>query len=111
MPPKPTSEGQIAIVIGRSINLSGGELLDSGGDFFAEISEPPFRANLFRLQRVETGVDRNTGNPMLERHTPVVLVKFAKDFDENHLNQVFFADPPRQMRTDKLEDERMKVAQ
>jgi hypothetical protein len=35
----------------------------------------------------------------------------VKDFNKNHLNQVFFADPPRQMRADKLEDEWMKVAQ
>ena len=38
--------GKIEIVISRSVNLGGGELLDSGGDFFVEIAEPPFRTNL-----------------------------------------------------------------
>src|SRR6266478_2807796 len=86
--------GKMEIVIGGSVHLGGSELLDSGGYFFAEIAEPPFRANLFRLQCVETGVDRYAGNPMLERHAATVLIEFVKDFDENHLNQVFLADPP-----------------
>ena len=66
--------GEIEVVIRRSVHLGGGELLDSGGDFFAEIAEPPFRTNLFRLLSVETGVDRNARNPMLERHATRVLV-------------------------------------
>src|SRR5437588_12421284 len=75
--------GKIEIVSGRSIHLRGSELLDSGGDFFAEIAEPPFRTNLFRLQSVETGVDRDARKPMLERHATRGVVQFVKGFNEN----------------------------
>ena len=47
---------------------------------------------------------------MFERQLAAVLVEFVKNFNEDHLHQIFFADTPGQMRAHEFEHERTKMA-
>src|SRR5437763_235272 len=62
-----------------------GEIVDDCCLFFTEICFAQFRPRFFGLDLVDAGVDRNTGNPMLERNCPGELRQFLQNFDEDHL--------------------------
>ena len=48
---------------------------------------------------------------MLQRHAAPVLIKVAKDFDEDHLGEIFFARPAWQVRSHEFENKRIKAMQ
>src|SRR6478752_1543457 len=68
--------------------------------FDGEISMPHFRPYFFRFDLVETSVDRNTRDPVLQRHVPRKLRQLLKYFNENQLAEVFLRGSTRPMRTD-----------
>src|SRR5262249_24375094 len=78
--------------------------------FNAEISMTHFRPHFFPFDLVETSVDRNARNPVLQRHVPRKLRQLLEYFNENHLAKVLLRGAARMMRADDFGHQRIKPA-
>src|SRR6185295_2787898 len=66
------------------------------------------RPHLFRLDLVQTRVDRDARDPMFERHLAGELREFLKYLNEDHLGKVLFRSASRSMGPDHFRDKRIQ---
>src|SRR5882724_13339814 len=76
--------------------------------FHAQISMTHFRSHFFRFDLIQTSVDRNARDPVLQRHVPRKLRQLLEYFNENHLAEIFLRGATRPMPTDDPGNQRIK---
>src|SRR5882724_8095735 len=76
--------------------------------FHAQISMTHFRSHFFRFDLIQTSVDRNARDPVLQRHIPRKLRQLLEYLNENHLAEVFLRSATRPMPTDDPGNQRIK---
>ena len=77
---------------------------------FAQIGFAQFRPGFLRLNLIDAGIDRDAGDPMLQRDLAGKLRQLLHDFDEDHLAKVFLGRSARPVRADDLRDQRIEMA-
>src|SRR5207248_917252 len=77
--------------------------------FFTQIGVTKFGPHFLRLDLIETGVNGDARNPVLERHLVRKLRQVLKNFDENHLGKVLLSRSARAMRAHQFRHERIKL--
>src|SRR5215468_8531868 len=95
-------------LVRRQLPPGACQIFHHGLLFNAEISMTHFRPHFFRFDLVETSVDRNARNPVLQRHVPRKLRQLLEYFNENHLAEIFLRGSTRSMRTDDFDNQRIK---
>jgi hypothetical protein len=69
---------------------------------------PHFRPHFFRFDLVKTSINRNARDPVFQRHVPRKLRQLLKNFNENHLAEVFLQGSTGPMRAYDFGNQRIK---
>src|SRR5581483_3945402 len=75
-----------------------------------QICMAKLRSYFFPLNLIQASIDRDTRNPVLQRHRARKLREFLKYFDENHLAKVLFVCSARAMAANDPCDQRIELS-
>src|SRR5882724_1856269 len=96
-------------LVGREVIGRRREISDHRSLFFAQVGLAQFRPGFLGLDLVDTGIDRDPRDPMLQRHLAGKLRQVLQNFNENHLAKVLFRAANRAMGPHEFGDQRIQI--